>query len=403
MEAEAFRSTLEEKEREIGRLEGSLKEEKEKSQREYNELLEEYQRVCGEKDGIYGQFIEIYKQKVSLEKQYKEVEEEACRRSTEVESMRSSLEDFHKIAEKYQEVNNELFKSNGVVREYKARIGDLTKRLEESEQRYSKYILSNRKDVVAILGRELGYIRNKIMHFSTEFMQVSEFYFLYISEQDRLTEMYRASIEEKTLRLEEKTLRLEEKSLKLEQEFLKSSKLEEKSKRLEESIQNFTESLGEIVDGLYGGLRDLSEDFYSLLEGFNLLQSDLSDKENIIRSLVENNTETYEGFLKRENRMLKNEVVLLNAKIDNLQSEEYKEVVERLERIRIENENLREYISNLNSEIVNKDQTVRNLENNLQQVKEKLGNRISKIEKYEKIIEKLRKIKDEYVKLRSKQ
>lgn len=387
-------SSLEEKDRVIKQLKEQLDScNTHNSEKENVDLFAEYQRVCEEKSGIYEQFMNIYTTKVMTESKLKDLEDELYKKRIEINSFRESLDSYRNLEEKYNEVNNELIKSNVVVREYRLRIVDLTRKLEESEERYSKYILSNRTDIVAILGRELGYIRNKVLQFADEFENVSESYNLFITEQDKLTEMYKA----RTLELEDCRNEL--------------SRLESRQIIMEDITESIPTEMMKALEDLYDTLKGAFQDVYTLFdftertteefkEAIFLFNNDLMNKDSIIKSLIDNNIDTYESLVKKENSMLKNEIVLLNAKIDNLQSEEYSEVIEKLDQIRSENENLREYISNLNTEIVNKDHTIRNLENNIQQVKEKLGNRINLIEKYEKIVEKLRKIKDEYVKLK---
>ncbi|EOB11532.1 hypothetical protein NBO_1098g0001 [Nosema bombycis CQ1] len=104
-----------------------------------------------------------------------------------------------------------------------------------------------------------------------------------------------------------------------------------------------------------------------------LIKNDLQEKDSIIKSLIENNlnSNNIDSLIKHENNMLKNEIILLKSKLDNFQSEEYTDVIEKLDQIRTENENIREYVTNLNSEILKKDHSIRNLEDNLHEITQK--------------------------------
>ncbi|AFM98384.1 hypothetical protein EHEL_060100 [Encephalitozoon hellem ATCC 50504] len=400
----------------------------------------EYNKVFRERSELYNQLIRINEEKKVMQRHVDEMKEEIICLKIDLSNTKMKNKILGDASQKLNEMNNEIIRSNFVIKDSRNKIRELKAQLVESEERYNRYILENRTNVMAIVGREIEGIKKKL---DTDFKQIYDIEDSFkraLEEQVRLKDLFH--------RYEQECMDLRNKNEGLASDLgVMTRKIEWYGKKAG-AQKNALEGLGKDVSHVYRfvgqigeelmGLADISgklmmfeKERTSFVEGMyeelSVAGKLLEERDRVLRSLMENHSEEPIAFLEKERDILRQENIFLRNKIEGLGDSS--DLLERISSLEEENEHMRGQLSSLKEtyasekEIASEQVLALNerdyrcrllqsdidkvlqdnisLKNELQAARKEISNNYAVIDKYKIVIEKLKKIKDAYLELKS--
>lgn len=368
----------------------------------------EYNRVFKERAEMYSQLQAYQEEKKEVQRYVEEMKEELVCVKMELQNSKMKNMLLGEATQKLREMNDEIVQNKVVMRENRNKISELKMQLAESEERYNRYVLEDRTNVTALLGREVDGIKKRLDR------DVGAVYDI----EMRL----KGAVEE-----QKKLKRLQGKYVEAMGEQERTNKvLREKEKRMGREMDEYRDrvrrcrsvlvEIGGEMGGVLCEIRGVCDGLMGVCDVFNRvvefererrirmeglysetcrMSEELLEKDRTLYSVIENRPEDAVGLLGKERNILKQENIFLRHKMESLgDSGDLAEKVNVLEE-----ENLR-----IRGQLERRvDETSRENEE-LKRVVEVLRGDLSgchdAINKYRTVVEKLRKIKDAYVKLR---
>lgn len=400
------------------------------------ELEIEYKRVFNERNEVCNQLKISNDEKKALQKYVEEMKEELMYLKMDLSNTKAKNSVLMDGSRRLAEMNSEIVRSNLIIKESRNRINELRMQLEESEGKYNRYILEDRTNVTALLGREIENIKKRLKEDMGLIYDVEMRMKAAIGEQNKLRSM-QGSYEEKVAELER----------------LNGVMAENEARRLEEALRHKNEKqryidvlrevdgdVGIVYDEVRETLNELGvlfalmgdivkleenrrESAFKLIEELSRMNLHLAEKDATLYSLIENRVEDAAALLGKERNILKQENIFLRNRLETLgDSEDFMEKMNRLEE---ENVAMRARFGSLEKTYISErerclsqlnaleekhkrlqlDMEVALEENSglkgeLEILRSDLNTSMSAVDKYKSIVDKLNKIKDAYLKLR---
>lgn len=399
----------------------------------------EYNRVFGERGEMLAQLSAANEEKKRLQRHSEEMREELMYLKIDLGNAKTKNSLLTDASAKLVEMNSELVRSSVVIRESKAKIGELKTQLAESEERYNRYILEDRTNVTALLGREMEGIKKKLEGDFRVVHDLENGLKNALDEQRKVKSMQRG-YEEKVVELERRVRVMGENEKKILGDV-------RRYRSGNQRYRNLLMELGEETRSVCGWVEELMNDLegvFGLLNGTVELERGrrrsieelggeiawmgdaLEERDRALQSLIENRGEDAVALLGKERGILRQENIFLRNRIESLGDSA--DFVEKIGRLEDENEALRTRCNamegtcvserNVHSEQVRELEELRlrcrQLQTDVEEKAESCGDLRSEIgvlrdavensrgviEKYKMVVERLRIIKDAYLKLR---
>ncbi|ADM11617.1 uncharacterized protein Eint_060080 [Encephalitozoon intestinalis ATCC 50506] len=400
----------------------------------------EYNKVFREKNELYNQMVGMNEEKKAMQKRIDEMKEEIVCLKIDLKNTKMKNTILGDASQKLNEMNNEIVQNNFIIKDSRNKIRELKTQLAESEERYNRYILEDRTNIVAIIGREIEGIKKKLETDFKHIYDIEEDWKRAVEEQKRLKDLF--------FRYEEEVSGLARKNeILINNENSMVQRIRHHEERegmyrnalflLGRDVRCVYEFMGEIGREL-GGLMDTAEKIEkSEKEGRMLVEKiygeleqverALEERNGVLRSLMENHNEETIVFLEKERNILKQENIFLRNKMENLGDSS--DLLEKISSLEEENKSIKGQLGLLEKtyasekEIMSRQSTALGetdyrchllqldidkalqenllLKEELQKAEKEIANNYAAIDKYRVVIEKLKKIKDAYLKLRN--
>jgi chromosome segregation ATPase len=403
------------------------REEYRRLQKELHELRErgyalevEYNRVFGEKNKLYNKVLLMTEEREAARKLVEEMREELTYLKIDLKNTQTKNMLLEDASQKLAEMNNEIIRNSVVMKENRKRIAELRGQLEESEERYNKYILDTKANTEAVIGKEIEILKKKASSDLDQVLDLEEKLKYAIKEQNKLKNMQNF-YNQKTLEHENERARLVE-----ELDGLKRSEGEDRM-RLERVnaglgvVHNSVEAACRDVDSIFSLVGECREGLGSLIvlmrQALEESRAALLEKESALYSLIESRDEDAVALLGKERNILKQENMFLRTRLEGITDSS--DVYDRLSVAEEEGRMLRvrcaeleeaqvaikafygQQTEMLSAERAGMQERINELVAETGRVREDLERSAQVVERYKGVVDKLRKVKDAYVKLKA--
>ncbi|AFN83104.1 hypothetical protein EROM_060090 [Encephalitozoon romaleae SJ-2008] len=399
----------------------------------------EYNKVFKEKNELYNQLIRNSEEKKVMQRHIDEMKEEIICLKIDLNNTKMKNTILGDASQKLGEMNNEIIRSNFIIKDSRNKIRELKAQLAESEERYNRYILEDRTNVVAVIGREIEGIKRKLDTNFKQIYDIEDGFKKAMEEQRRLKDLFHIYEQECS------DLRKKNKSL-----IDNSDAMAGKIRWDEEKVKvhcNILKGLGEEMRDVYEFIGVIGEDFMGFIDiigRFMVFERErasfiekiyeelsnagklLEERDQVLHSLMENHSEEPIAFLEKERDILKQENIFLRNKIESLGDSS--DLLEKISNLEEENNYIKGQLLSLKKAYASEKEVVSgqvlalnekdyrcnllqsdvdqvlqdnlSLKNELQMARKEISNNYAAIDKYKIIIEKLKKIKDAYLELK---
>lgn len=399
----------------------------------------EYNKVFKERGELYGQLGRITEEKKMMQKRIDEMREEVMCLKIELSNTKMKNTILGDASQKLGEMNNEIVRSNLLIREGRNKIRELKAQLAESEERYNKYILEDRTGVVAVIGREIEGIKRKMSADSRAIYDIEESFRKAVGEQERLRRLFVGYEQEVVdLRGRCEALANEERVLgeRVRRGEMREAGLRNGLGALRREIWDVGILAGEavrdvmelvsIANGVVVSEGERRRCIAMMYEELDAARRAAEEKDQVVQSVMEGRDEDAIAFLGKERGVLMQENIFLRNKIESLGDSS--DLLERISSLEEENEAVKAKFALLEKAYVSEkhltsglaaalretDNRCRLLQSDLDQmlqksvllqselegVRKEVADGHATIGKYRIVVEKLKKIKDAYLKIK---
>ncbi|KMV65914.1 hypothetical protein M970_060120 [Encephalitozoon cuniculi EcunIII-L] len=400
----------------------------------------EYNKVFREKSELCNQVARMSEEKKVMQKHIDEMKEEIICLKIDLKNTKTKNAILGDASQKLNEMNNEIVRSNFIIKDGRNKIRELKMQLAESEERYNKYILEDRTNVVAVIGREIEGIKRKLDADFKLICDIEGNFNRAIEEQGKLKSLFHACEQEiLELRRENEALISSEKAMagKIKSYEEKGVGYRSGMNEVGRDVRYIYEWIGEIinefvelsgsVDRMVEFERERTVFIGRMQEEFNGAIGLLDEKDKVLRSLAENHSSEAIAFLEKERNILKQENIFLRNKMEGIGDSS--DLLEKINSLEEENEGIKAQLLSLERAYASEkeimsgqaaalseadyrcrllqsdvDQLLQNnllLKGELESARKEIADNCAAIDKYRIVVEKLKKVKDAYLKLRN--